>query len=112
MKTDDDQIELLIEKFKWLRLPGMAARLREILELAAKKNLGGLEVAHRLADEEKSSRIRSARRPATAAPARPSSGGTGPRATRSPCVASRSRRAMESSASAASSRGPTTGSGA
>lgn len=59
-KDDDDQIELLIQKFKWLRLPGMAARIREVLELAAKKNLGALDVVHRLADEEKASRIRSA----------------------------------------------------
>lgn len=59
-KKDDDQIELLIEKFRWLRLPGMAGRVREILELAATKNLTGLEITHMLADEEKASRIRSA----------------------------------------------------
>jgi DNA replication protein DnaC len=59
-KDDDDQIELVIEKFKWLRLPGMAGQIRGVLELAAKKNLSALDVAHRLADEEKASRIRSA----------------------------------------------------
>lgn len=59
-KNDEDQIELLIQKLKWLRLPGMASKVREIIELAAKKNLTPLEVVHRLADEEKASRIRSA----------------------------------------------------
>ncbi len=59
-KDDDDQIDILIQKLRWLRLPGMATRVREILELAAKKNLTPIDVAHRLADEEKASRIRSA----------------------------------------------------
>jgi DNA replication protein DnaC len=59
-KNDDDQIELLIQKLRWLRLPGMALRIREILALAAKKNLTALDVAHHLADEERASRIRSA----------------------------------------------------
>lgn len=57
---DDDQIELLVEKFRWLRLPGMAMRVREILDLTDKKNLTAVQVAHMLADEEKASRIRSA----------------------------------------------------
>lgn len=61
MKTsDEDQIALLIEKLQWLRLPGMATQVRGILELAAKKNLTAFDVAHRLADEEKASRIRGA----------------------------------------------------
>src|SRR5688500_5739587 len=59
-KDDDDQIDILIQKLRWLRLPGMATRVREILELAAKKNLTPIDVAHRLADEEKASRLRSA----------------------------------------------------
>jgi DNA replication protein DnaC len=59
-KGDDDQLELAIEKFRWLRLPGMATRVGEIVETAAKKNLTPLDIAHRLADEEKASRIRSA----------------------------------------------------
>lgn len=57
---DDDSIELLIEKLRWLRLPGMAQVVKAILTQAAKENLTALEVAHRLADEEKASRIRSA----------------------------------------------------
>jgi DNA replication protein DnaC len=60
MKKDDDQIELLIEKLKWLRLPGMASHAREILKLTAEKNFTALEVMHRLADEERASRLRSA----------------------------------------------------
>lgn len=59
-RNDEDQIALLIEKLRWLRLPGMASQVREILAAAEKKNLTALEVAHRLADEEKASRIRSA----------------------------------------------------
>lgn len=57
---DDDQIELLLEKMRWLRLPGMARQLRTILEIAAKKNLSPLDVAHQLCDEEKASRIKGA----------------------------------------------------
>ena len=57
---EDDSIELLIEKLLWLRLPGMAAEIRAILELAAADNLSTLDVIHRLADEEKDSRIRNA----------------------------------------------------
>jgi DNA replication protein DnaC len=57
---DDDSIELLIEKLRWLRLPGMAGALTELLDLAAKENLSSLEVIHRLADEERTSRVRHA----------------------------------------------------
>jgi DNA replication protein DnaC len=57
---NDDSIELLIEKLRWLRLPGMAQIIKALLSQAAKENLTPLEVAHRLADEEKASRIRSA----------------------------------------------------
>jgi DNA replication protein DnaC len=57
---DDDLIELVIEKFRWLRLPGMARRLKDIIEQARCENLSALQVADRLADEEKSSRLRSA----------------------------------------------------
>lgn len=58
--NDDDSIELLIDKLKWLRLPGMASQLREVIELAARDNLTTLDVIHRLADEEKDNRIRNA----------------------------------------------------
>ncbi len=57
---DDDLIALLIEKLRWLRLPGMAKTVASLLEQAAKENLSSLEVAHRLCDEEKQSRMRSA----------------------------------------------------
>lgn len=56
MKSDDE-IALLIEKLRWLKLPGMARLASEVVALAAKKNLSPLEVAHRLCDEEKKSRI-------------------------------------------------------
>jgi DNA replication protein DnaC len=57
---DDDLLELVTDKFRWLRLPGIARRLPDIIELARAENLSALEVADRLADEEKASRLRSA----------------------------------------------------
>jgi DNA replication protein DnaC len=57
---DDDLLELVIEKFRWLRLPGMARRLKDIIERARAENLSALDDADRLADEEKASRLRSA----------------------------------------------------
>lgn len=60
MKKDQDQLELLLQKLRWLRLPGMASTAQELLELAAKKNLSTLAVLDRLCDEEKESRMRSA----------------------------------------------------
>lgn len=57
---DEDSLELLLQKLKWLRLPGMVAQLREVLALAATDNLTTLDVIHRLADEEKDNRIRNA----------------------------------------------------
>ncbi len=57
---DDDLLDLVTQKFRWLRLPGMAARLKDIVERARTENLSALEVADQLADEEKSSRLRSA----------------------------------------------------
>jgi DNA replication protein DnaC len=56
----DDTLDLIVQKLRWLRLPGMAARLREILAAGAKDNLTHAEVVSRLADEERQSRIRSA----------------------------------------------------
>lgn len=57
---NDDSIELLIEKLRWLRLPGMAQMIKALIAQATKENLPALDVVHRLADEEKASRIRSA----------------------------------------------------
>jgi DNA replication protein DnaC len=60
MTDDPDSIDLLVQKFRWLRLPGMATILPSLVALAAKDNLSTLDVVHRLADEEKQSRLRSA----------------------------------------------------
>jgi DNA replication protein DnaC len=57
---DDDVIALLVEKLRWLRLPGMAETLPAIMARAAKDNLTVADVVHRLCDEEKQSRMRSA----------------------------------------------------
>ncbi len=57
---DEDEIELTLEKLKWLRLPGMARTLREMMAKAATENLTPTQVLSRLCDEEKSSRMRSA----------------------------------------------------
>ena len=56
----DDEISLVIQKLKWLRLPGMAEQLRPLLVKAAKENLSGLDLVDRLCDEEKASRLRNA----------------------------------------------------
>ncbi|MEY2930331.1 MAG: hypothetical protein RL033_1080 [Pseudomonadota bacterium] len=60
MKDDDDLLDLLVQKLRWLKLPGMAKQVTSLLELAAKDNLSTLDVVHRLCDEEKQSRLRSA----------------------------------------------------
>lgn len=60
MKKHDDELALLLEKLRWLRLPGMARVANEVLALAAKKNLTPMDVAHHLCDEEKKSRIEGA----------------------------------------------------
>jgi len=57
---DDDVIAMLVEKLRWLRLPGMAETLPAVLARAAKDNLTIPDVVHRLCDEEKQSRMRSA----------------------------------------------------
>jgi DNA replication protein DnaC len=57
---DDDLIDLLVQKLRWLKLPGMARLAPSLLDRAAKENLSALEVAHLLCDEEKQSRLRSA----------------------------------------------------
>jgi len=54
----DDKIQLLLEKLRWLRLPGMVEALEAILKLAAKQNLTALDVVDRLVDEETQSRLR------------------------------------------------------
>ena len=56
----EDQVELTRQKLKWLRLPGMARALDELLRKAAKENFTPVEVVSRLCDEEKASRLASA----------------------------------------------------
>jgi DNA replication protein DnaC len=58
--THPTDIDLLLEKLRWLRLPGMSAALRALLEHASRDNLSALDVVSRLADEERASRLRSA----------------------------------------------------
>src|SRR5580658_6470438 len=58
--TTSDDLDLLVQKLRWLRLPGMAKVVAAILERAAKENLSTTDVVHRLCDEEKLSRIKSA----------------------------------------------------
>jgi DNA replication protein DnaC len=60
MTRKDDMLELLLEKLRWLKLPGMVRLLREVLAEAGKKNLSPFDVLDRLCDEERKSRIDSA----------------------------------------------------
>ena len=60
MKKNDDELTLLLEKLRWLKLPGMARVAEEVLALAAKKNFTPMEVAQHLCDEEKKCRIEGA----------------------------------------------------
>lgn len=54
----EDKTAMLIENLKWLRLPGMAQTLKDILKKAAQENLSALDVVERLAEEEISSRVK------------------------------------------------------
>jgi DNA replication protein DnaC len=60
LPQDDDAIEMLVQKLRWLRLPGMLTAVRELLAKAAAENLSTTDVVSRLCDEEKQSRLRSA----------------------------------------------------
>jgi DNA replication protein DnaC len=60
MKRDDDTLDLLLQKLRWLKLPGMARVAAPLLAQAAEDNLTVLDVLHRLCDEEKVSRLRRA----------------------------------------------------
>jgi DNA replication protein DnaC len=57
MKRDDDSLDLLLQKLRWLKLPGMTQLLPRLIEQAANDNLTALDVLHRLADEERRSRL-------------------------------------------------------
>lgn len=58
--ASSDELDLLLQKLRWLKLPGIAKLVGTILEHAAKENLTTLDILHRLFDEEKQSRVRSA----------------------------------------------------
>jgi DNA replication protein DnaC len=60
MKRDDDSIDLLLQKLRWLRLPGMTRLVPSLLEQSSEDNLTDLEILHRLCDEERASRLKSA----------------------------------------------------
>lgn len=57
---DEDLLELTVDKLRWLRLPGMAQALAELLEQSQHTNETALETISKLADAEKASRIKSA----------------------------------------------------
>lgn len=58
--TDDDLLQLVIDKLRWLKLPGMALQLADILDRAKEENLSALAVVSALADAERASRVKSA----------------------------------------------------
>jgi DNA replication protein DnaC len=60
MKRDDNSLELLLQKLRWLRLPAMAQLVSELLDRAGKENLCTLDVLHRLCDEERAGRLKRA----------------------------------------------------
>lgn len=57
--AEESDVEVLAEKLRWLRLPGMARAIKDLLDRAASENLTVASVVSRLCDEEKDSRIRS-----------------------------------------------------
>ena len=56
----EDELDAVLAKLKWLRLPGMGRTLPGLLEKAAAENLTLTDVLNRLCDEEKASRMKSA----------------------------------------------------
>ncbi len=59
MKNELD-LAAVLEKLRWLRLPGMTRALEGLIARARKDNLTALEIADALAEAEKISRIKSA----------------------------------------------------
>jgi DNA replication protein DnaC len=57
---EPDLQQLVVDKLRWLRLPGMAGAMQDVLAQASDDNLTNLDVVSRLCDEEKASRLRSA----------------------------------------------------
>lgn len=60
--TDKTELDLaaVIAKLRWLKLPGMARVLEDLLERATKTNMTPLEIVDTLVEAEKQSRIKSA----------------------------------------------------
>jgi len=58
--NDNPSLETLIDKMRYLKLPGMMRSVEEILACAAAENLTSLQLLHRLVDEERASRLQSA----------------------------------------------------
>lgn len=56
-KRDDHGLDILLEKMRWLRLPGMAQVVSDLLDRAGKDNLTTIDVLHRLCDDERASRL-------------------------------------------------------
>jgi len=63
--TSSDDLDLLVQKLRWLRLPGMAKVVAAILERAAKENLSTTDVVHRLCDRGEAEPHQERRRPST-----------------------------------------------
>lgn len=59
-KTDDDMMAIVADKLRWLRLPGMAESLKDVMAAVAEDNLTTLDAVSMLCDQEKGSRLRSA----------------------------------------------------
>ena len=57
---DDIDLAAVVEKLRWLRLPGMTRALEGICKRAREDNLTPLQIVDALCEEEKNSRIKSA----------------------------------------------------
>jgi len=57
---EDDRFTVVLDKLKWLKLPGMARTLRALLDRARDDNRSVLDVVSELCDEERASRFKSA----------------------------------------------------
>lgn len=53
-------LDQVVEKLRWLRLPGMKTTVEAVISKALDENLSGLDIVDRLCDEERASRLRSA----------------------------------------------------
>ena len=58
--TNNPSLATLLEKMRYLKLPGMARSVEDILALSVSENMTSLELLHRLLDEERASRLQSA----------------------------------------------------